>query len=332
MKCMYAMGKNYENTYFHNLKNRLKSYMDNVGRLITRVSNIICKVRNTIVFLFARKDRVLVVNGWMNLFKEYPEHQNLGDELNYYLLKELTGKQIVNYGNMYLHCIINYCCIGSIIDSLVNADSIIWGAGIISDDRPIKCKPLKIYAVRGECTRRRLLSSGIDCPKVFGDPALLLPLVYSSEQSIHKKYIGIIPHVEDLDNSNVSRLASSCKHVKIIRLCGYADWHNVIDEINECDFIISSSLHGIIISDAYKIPNVWVEFSDKVVGNGFKFRDYYSSVRSDIPEVIKVKNATELEDLLKYKKEWKPIHIDLNKLLKVCPFEIKEEYKRYGTA
>ena len=302
-----------------------------MNKSVYKFIHIIRKVLNTIDYFFYN-DNIIVVNAWMDLYGKYPLNKNLGDELNYYLVKELTGKRIVNYRNIYLSRGVNYCCIGSIIDSLVNADSIIWGAGVISDDRPIKCKPLKIYAVRGECTRRRLLSSGIDCPKVFGDPALLLPLVYSSKQSIHKKYIGIIPHVEDLDNSNVSRLASSCKHVKIIRLCGYVNWHNVIDEINECDFIISSSLHGIIISDAYKIPNVWVEFSDKVVGNGFKFRDYYSSVRSNIPEAIKVKSTTKLEDLLKYKKKWKPIHIDLDKLLKVCPFEIKEEYKRYGTA
>ena len=133
--------------------------------------------------------------------------------------------------------------------------------------------------------------------------------------------------LEDLSNINVCRLASLSNQVKIIRLCGYKDWHDVIDEIYECDFIISSSLHGIIISDAYKIPNVWVEFSDNVIGKGFKFRDYYSSVNKTIKEPIRITDNTEIGDLIKCKELWRPAKINLNKLISACPFEILEKYK-----
>lgn len=76
--------------------------------------------------------------------------------------------------------------------------------------------------------------------------------------------------------------------------------------------------------------NVWVEFSNNVVGNGFKFRDYYSSVRKNIPEPVKILNSTSLEELLEYEKCWEPINIDLNKLLQACPFEIKEKFINKG--
>ena len=49
------------------------------------------------------------------------------------------------------------------------------------------------------------------------------------------------------------------------------------------DKIISSSLHGHIVSDSYGIPNKWVKFDDNIKGDYTKFYDYFHSVkRSDM--------------------------------------------------
>ena len=98
--------------------------------------------------------------------------------------------------------------------------------------------------------------------------------------------------------------------------------------MDECEFIISSSLHGLILSDAYGVPNVWIEFSDKVVGKGFKFRDYFASVgRDSLVQPIRITPETRLEDILPFQKEWRPIEIDLGRLLDACPFEIQPKYR-----
>lgn len=308
------------------VKDKMFFFIKKAARKVLKING---KILNTIVLCFLKKRDVLVINAWMDLYGNIPKHLNLGDELNYYLLNKLTGKRIVNYRNMYYSKKVNFCCIGSIVDSLVNEYSIVWGAGVISETALMNNIPKKVCAVRGALTRKYLLDRGVDCPPVYGDPALLLPLVYHPQKSEKIYTIGIIPHITDLANENVCNLLSQSENVKLIKLCGYEHWYDIIDEINQCAFIISSSLHGIIISDAYNVPNVWVEFSDNVVGKGFKFRDYYSSVRTEIPLPVQIKETTTLSELLLYKNQWVPINIDLNKLLSSCPFSIKPQYISY---
>jgi pyruvyltransferase len=68
--------------------------------------------------------------------------------------------------------------IGSIIGWMTNKDSIIWGSGVREPDNPLPAIPRKVLAVRGPLTRKYLISQGVECPEIYGDPALLLPKIY----------------------------------------------------------------------------------------------------------------------------------------------------------
>ena len=61
----------------------------------------------------------------------------------------------------------------------------------------------------------------------------------------------------------------------------------VTDLFLQCEKIVSTSLHGLIVSHAYRIPAVWVQFSDKLFGDGIKFQDYFESVKMEtyIPNI-----------------------------------------------
>lgn len=297
------------------------------SRLRNKVIHCVKNLKNTITYHYNSKENLLVVNAWMFLYGDTVEHHNLGDELNFFLLRELSGKKIVNYFNLYVPKLANISCIGSIVDSMTNTHSIIWGTGAISDKKKMRARPYQVCAVRGVLTRQYLLSQGIECPKVYGDPALLLPRIYVPKKS-PKYEIGIIPHYVDADDKAIDALVrQNPQGIKVIQMQGYKDWHDIIDMINECRFILSSSLHGLILADAYEIPNAWIEFSDKVAGDGFKFRDYFSAVGRSERKPVQITASTLIGDLVAYKSLWHPIQIDLDKLLDACPFQVKSQYR-----
>jgi len=57
--------------------------------------------------------------------------------------------------------------------------------------------------------------------------------------------------------------------------------HHVIEQIAQSELVISSSLHGLIVADSFRVPNLHLVVTNELLGDGFKFDDYYSIY--DIP-------------------------------------------------
>jgi hypothetical protein len=150
------------------------------------------------------------------------------------------------------------------------------------------------------------LANDIECPEIYGDPAMLIPQYYMPKNE--KKYrLGIIPHLVDL--ISVLSKYSNIEGVKVINLSDGVE--SVCDQICECEQIISSALHGIIVSHAYGIPAGWCEFSGNVLGNGFKFEDYETTIDG----LTKVAEA----DILTAKIEPTKRIVSMFDLMQVCP-------------
>lgn len=288
------------------------------------------KLLNTFYWIINVPFGIIVVNSWMTQKWNKIIPNNIGDDINYYLIKALSGRPVVNYRDIYHKRIRikNYLCIGSVIDWMTNSDTIIWGSGVMyGKEAMMKRKPLKVCAVRGPLTRDYLLSQGICCPEIYGDPALLLPLVYKC--NVKKKYkLGIIPHFYDY-NSVVEKKILPCNGLyTVINISHYKDWKSVIDQINECELIASSSLHGLILSDAYRIPNVWIQLSDKMKGGNFKFHDYFKSVNRPICSPIDLRNNSciDCDAILNLIESYQLPIISVDALLQSCPFHVRERY------
>jgi len=71
----------------------------------------------------------------------------------------------------------------------------------------------------------------------------------------------------------------------------------VVDAINTCRYVASSSLHGLIVANAYGIPAVWTTFADTLAGDDTKFFDYYESVGNSSPRRLPAANYPHFESL-----------------------------------
>ncbi len=112
---------------------------------------------------------------------------------------------------------------------------------------------MDIRAVRGPLTRRVLQACGYNVPKIFGDPAILLPDIYNPNKP--KEYdVSVVFHF---------RYARSLENYHCIPIQTY-DYKKFIDEVIKSRKIISSSLHGIIIEYFTEKMTLFHSFDDVI--------------------------------------------------------------------
>lgn len=292
--------------------------------------------------------------------------KNFGDILGPYIVKKLSGKEVayipllhqwfskdslIAYPKALYTRKLNFTDVldnikflikggnvlitaGSIIGWYSSPKCDIWGAGIILKED--KVNNANFYAVRGKFTQQRLSELGYNVPVTIGDPALLMPLLYKPKETGKKYKIGIVPHHFHF-NEVLNKVKSS--EIKVISLLDEIE--KVIDEINSCEVLISSSLHGIIISHAYKKPCLWCNLSERTIGgDNIKFDDYFSSIEMSNYNIINLESKyfdneaiKELLELFNNKKkesyvsDYKIIEKIQSNLIKSAPFEVLDTYK-----
>lgn len=295
------------------------------------------QIRDSYLYFFRH---AIIVNGYVDDHTwRGIRHRNWGDDLNYYFLQELTGRPVVMYHNFklakWLH-LKNYLCIGTLLDAVnyANAQTIVWGSGVSGQERTF-VHPKNILAVRGKKTKEFCDRYGVSCPEIYGDLALLLPLVYKASppallhrEGASKKYrLGIIPHVVDLHHSVIEEIREKfADEILIIDLAHYKKWTDIIDQICSCEHILSSSLHGLIVSDAYQIPNCWIKLSGRIPGGYFKYLDYASSVQRDFTKPFIIELVTDIHKIIDFNFEIADLAIIKgiqNKLVEVAPYRLK---------
>jgi pyruvyltransferase len=155
---------------------------------------------------------------------------------------------------------------------------ILWSAGLTRTPlgtEGLARRNIIPSSVRGELSRRfveQVLGKSFpDC--VAGDAGLLASELLECSESKEFR-LGIIPHDSERFEPEYESLLARTPSSKIIDVRGNVI--SILKEISQCECIVSSSLHGLIVADSLGIPNRRIVLTNKLTGDGFKFDDYYS--------------------------------------------------------
>jgi len=222
-------------------------------------------------------------SGWKRLMKRqmfWLSDQNAGDYLSRIVVTK-AARHLGLKSMRHSEGIGRLLAIGSILHYARDGD-VIWGTGVNGKVKMDKHRftQLDVRMVRGPLTRKFLTDRGISVEPLYGDPALLLPYLCPeyTRAPVPGKII-LIPNINDLPfcndiHPNSVQLISPMMH-----------WKSMLAEILTSELVITSSLHGIVLSEAFGVP---VRFVMPVGGETlFKYRDYYQGTGRDILDVPK---------------------------------------------
>lgn len=148
---------------------------------------------------------------------------------------------------------------------------IFWGSGMLNPDKNTSIPNSEIVSVRGRLSQELM---GLQGNLVLGDPGLLISGVIPKQNQIEK--ILIVPHFEDFNDEKLQKFYDD-KRFEIVDV--REEPEKVIKKLSSASFILSSSLHGLVIADSYKIPNALYNISDNM--RFFKYDDYYSATNRE---------------------------------------------------
>lgn len=225
---------------------------------------------------------------------------NFGDELSRVVVQLMLAKRGMTPQDK-LSKPQRMLAIGSVLH-LARTGSVIWGTGRngVIPDRAHFFDRLDVRAVRGPRTADFLTSIGISAPKIYGDPALLLPALIGG-----RFRTGAVGGPVFVPNLNDFRAGVDFESIKVPVIDPRQNWNIVVAEILKYDLVLASSLHGLVIAEAFGLPARYVRVSEEEAP--FKYLDYHEGTgrtglewASSIPEALEMggmPGLSRLEDI-----------------------------------
>ncbi|SDD78079.1 Polysaccharide pyruvyl transferase [Pseudomonas guariconensis] len=199
--------------------------------------------------------------------------QNFGDYLSALTVEFVSGRKVVHSPVKEAEMI----AIGSILAREKKARTWgvrrklhVWGTGS-STPGDVFSGHHHYHAVRGRKCLEQI--KGLKGQPVLGDPGLLASSLVK-KPALKTIRVGIIPHINHRNSPEIASLLSLIPGSRVIDV--FSPVKQVLEEIASCEFVLSTSLHGLIVADSYGVPNQWLCMK-RYPQWEFKFQDYYSS-------------------------------------------------------
>jgi len=265
------------------------------------IIKLLFPLRNRFVLLEAKRAKNKIVN------INYSNIPNLGDQISPIIVNYMLSKKAIS-PDTPISKTRHLCAIGSVLTAGIQ-DCTVWGSGVLNAKLTyrLKRRKLDVRAVRGPITRAVLMDYGYKIPQVYGDPAIFMPDIYTPLNIKKTNRFGLIFHFAEVDDKssylskNTEGLYANIKHIDI----STSDYKTFVDNILSVDIVISQSLHGIILAEAYGIPSILLQPKSSYL----KYSDWYFStgrlefpVANSVSEAVKI-TPPAIPDLTQLKKD-----------------------------
>lgn len=235
--------------------------------------------------LFYKRDQVIDLFWWKR-----DDYINFGDELNLYIVEYLTKKKINRVAPIQSELV----GIGSILNLFPKRKLIypVWGTGTLY---PQNIENEIIYSptlLRGPLTNS-LFKRNLNVP--YGDPGILSSIIW--KESGEKKYDwGLVVHHSQEKEAWVQKIIKNTKNSILISVKN-ENMEQLMLQFSNCKNIASTSLHGLVVADSYKIPNIWLWDNNLHKGGQWKFFDYFSGIQRTNIENLNPNNIESLSGI-----------------------------------
>ena len=208
---------------------------------------------------------------------------NFGDALSPLVVAHVSGRQVQHAGPKGAEL----WAIGSLLHvARQNREAFrrrptIWGTGQLGHVPRDVTEHVDIALLRGPVGASLL---GVEATR-FADPGLLADEVCGPAPEREDK-IGLVPHHTTLDDPLLQAVLQEEPRLSLIDVRD--ECASVCRQIASCAHIIASSLHGLIVADAYGVPNTWLHPGAQA---HFKYYDYAASVQRSLPQPLALEDV-----------------------------------------
>lgn len=157
---------------------------------------------------------------------------------------------------------------------------VIWGSGCMKPVGRAFTAHVDFAAVRGPRTAEVLKLD----PLPFGDPGLLIRDAMG-EDIVRTERIAVVPHHAHRSLHAFDMGLSDRGDVDVVDVTA-PDPLEVVRSIARCRHVFSSSLHGLVVADAFGVPSTWVDPKGIHAEPEFKFRDYAEAIGRELGQPV----------------------------------------------